>query len=150
MVTNSERQDLEHAYNNLISIWTLGIRDYHSLLSDYLTANSIFVAAIGFLVARQPATIIFSVLILVLCCFGVLITFKWRLSWEGSPPRMPSGNGNCAALKEHRSGRIRNCSSISKDSEITINRWKMNETIQPAWYRTGRPASTVNGGRAVR
>ncbi len=79
MVASSEKNDLEHAYNNLVNIWTSGIRDYHSLLSDYLTANSIFVAAIGFLVARQPATIIFSVLILVLCFFGVLITLQMAI-----------------------------------------------------------------------
>ncbi len=74
-----ESKNLEQAYNNLINIWTSGIRDYHSLLSDYLTANSIFVAAIGFLVARQPVTIIFSLLILVLCCFGVLITLQMAI-----------------------------------------------------------------------
>ena len=52
----SAAPDLERSYENLVSLWTSGVRDYHSLLSDYLTANSIFVAAIGFLLARQPAT----------------------------------------------------------------------------------------------
>ena len=54
----------------------IGRRDYHSLLSDYLTANSIFVAAIGFLLARQPFTMIFALLVVVLCLFGVLITVQ--------------------------------------------------------------------------
>ena len=30
-------------YNHLITLWTSGVRDYHTMLSDYLTANSIFV-----------------------------------------------------------------------------------------------------------
>ena len=49
-----DHTDLQTTYKNLLDLWTSGVRDYHSLLSDYLTANSIFVAAIGFLLARQP------------------------------------------------------------------------------------------------
>ncbi len=71
--------DLERSYQDLLHLWTSGIRDYHSLLSDYLTANSIFVAAIGFLLARQPATKIFSVFVFVLCIFGVLITLQMAI-----------------------------------------------------------------------
>jgi hypothetical protein len=74
-----EKNNQEHDYDNLVNIWTSGIRDYHSLLSDYLTANSIFVAAIGFLVARQPVTIIFTLLVLVLCCFGILMTVQMAI-----------------------------------------------------------------------
>ncbi len=66
-------------YDNLINLWTSGIRDYHSLLSDYLTANSIFVAALGFLVARQPVTLIFTLLVIVLCFFGILITLQMAI-----------------------------------------------------------------------
>jgi len=47
--SRSEAESLEQAYKSLIDLWTAGVRDYNSLLSDYLTANSIFVAAIGFL-----------------------------------------------------------------------------------------------------
>lgn len=69
-------QSLEHSYQNLLNLWTSGIRDYHSLLSDYLTANSIFVAAIGILVTRQPVPLIFYLLVLILCAFGILMTFQ--------------------------------------------------------------------------
>lgn len=52
---------------------------YNSLFSDYLTANSIFVAAIGFLFARQPSTIICVVLILILCSFGMLMAVQMAI-----------------------------------------------------------------------
>ena len=48
------QNSLTHTYDTLVNLWTSGVRDYHSLLSDYLTANSIFTAAIGFVLARQP------------------------------------------------------------------------------------------------
>src|SRR6476620_6374564 len=66
-------------YRHLLDLWTSGVRDYHSLLSDYLAANSIFVAAIGFLLARQPLTLIFTLLVIILCLFGVLMTFQMAI-----------------------------------------------------------------------
>ena len=69
----------ETTYRHLIELWTSGVRDYHSLLSDYLTANSIFVAAIGFLLARQPLTRIFTLLVIILCLFGVLMTMQMAI-----------------------------------------------------------------------
>ena len=59
-------------YDHLITLWTAGVRDYHSMLSDYLTANSIFVAVIGLIVSREsPAmSLSLTVLILLLCIFG--------------------------------------------------------------------------------
>ena len=74
-----EAHDLDSTYNSLVTLWTSGIRDYHSLLSDYLTANSIFVAAMGFLLARQPATILFSILIIILCLFGMLMSLQMAI-----------------------------------------------------------------------
>lgn len=71
--------DPETTYRHLLDLWTSGVRDYHSLLSDYLTANSIFVAAIGFLLARQPLTLIFMLLVIVLCLFGVLMTLQMAI-----------------------------------------------------------------------
>jgi hypothetical protein len=71
--------DPEITYRHLLDLWTSGVRDYHSLLSDYLTANSIFVAAIGLLLARQPLTLIFTVLVIVLCFFGVLMTLQMAI-----------------------------------------------------------------------
>jgi hypothetical protein len=67
------------SYGHLVNLWTSGIRDYHSLLSDYLTANSVFVAAIGFLVSRQPIERIFAVVVVVLCCFGILLTVQMAI-----------------------------------------------------------------------
>ncbi len=39
--SSSDQKSLDQAYPNLISLWTDAVRDYNSLLSDYLTANSI-------------------------------------------------------------------------------------------------------------
>jgi len=69
----------EQTYSNLIVLWTCGIRDYHSLLSDYLTANSIFVAAIGFLLARQALPLIFTLVVLILCLFGMLMAVQMAI-----------------------------------------------------------------------
>lgn len=71
--------DPQTTYRHLLDLWTSGVRDYHSLLSDYLTANSIFVAAIGFLLARQPLTLIFTLLVIILCLFGVLMTLQMAI-----------------------------------------------------------------------
>jgi hypothetical protein len=46
-----DSNSLSQTYGTLVDLWTSGTQDYHSLLSDYLTANSIFVAAIGFILA---------------------------------------------------------------------------------------------------
>lgn len=37
-----DQADPHTTYRYLLDLWTSGVRDYHSLLSDYLTANSIF------------------------------------------------------------------------------------------------------------
>jgi hypothetical protein len=74
-----DNMDAQTTYRNLIELWTSGIRDYHSLLSDYLTANSIFVAAIGFLLARQPLTWIFTLLVVILCLFGILMAMQMAI-----------------------------------------------------------------------
>ena len=68
-----------NAYAHLLTLWTSGVRDYHSLLSDYLTANSIFVAAIGFLLARDSASMMFSALVVVLCLFGILMAVQMAI-----------------------------------------------------------------------
>ena len=74
-----EASDLDSTYNSLLTLWTSGIRDYHSLLSDYLTANSIFVAVLGFLLARQPVTVLFSIVIIILCMFGMLMSLQMAI-----------------------------------------------------------------------
>jgi hypothetical protein len=70
---------LTQTYYTLVNLLTSGVRDYHSLLSDYLTANSIFTAAIGFILARQPPTFLFTLLGLLLCVFGVLMVLQMAI-----------------------------------------------------------------------
>jgi len=67
------------SYGHLINLWTSGIRDYHSLLSDYLTANSVFVPRSVSLVSRQPIERIFAIVVVVLCCFGILLTVQMAI-----------------------------------------------------------------------
>jgi hypothetical protein len=74
-----EQGTLDRTYANLVELWTSGVRDYHTLLSDYLTANSIFVAAIVFLLARQSLTLIFTLLVVILCTFGILMTIQMAI-----------------------------------------------------------------------
>jgi len=71
--------DVDHAYNNLVSLWTAGIRDFHSLLATYLTASSIFVAAIGFLLTQSLMTSLLYLLVAMLCFLGFGITFQMAL-----------------------------------------------------------------------
>ena len=66
-------------YGNLVNLWTSAVRDYHSLLSDYLLANSIFVAAIGYILARHPPTFLFTCLGMILCVFGILMVVQMAI-----------------------------------------------------------------------
>ncbi len=70
---------LRETYGHLLTLWTSGVRDYHSLLSDYLTANSIFVAVIGLLVSRESLALAFTLLILLLCIFGLLLCLQMAI-----------------------------------------------------------------------
>jgi hypothetical protein len=74
-----DRASLESAYNHLLTLWTSGVRDYHSMLSDYLTANSIFVAVIALLVSRESLALPFTVLIILLCVFGILMCLQMAI-----------------------------------------------------------------------
>ena len=83
----SAKADPNSTYERLLTLWTSGVRDYHTMLSDYLTANSIFVAAIGLIVSRESPALSFTVLIVLLCIFGILfclqmaIVFGMTRSW---------------------------------------------------------------------
>lgn len=70
---------VENMYDRLLQLWTSGVRDYHSLLSAYLTANSIFVAVMGVLVSRESKSLLFPVLIAVLSVFGILMTAQMAI-----------------------------------------------------------------------
>lgn len=78
-MNRQEAGTLERTYAHLLTLWTSGVRDYHSLLSDYLTANSIFVAAIGLLVAREQLTMVFTLVTLLLCVFGILVSLQMAI-----------------------------------------------------------------------
>ena len=71
--------DPERTYQHLVSLWTSGIRDYHSLLNAYITANSVFVATIGLLISRQSASKIFFLLVLALSVCGILIILQMAI-----------------------------------------------------------------------
>jgi hypothetical protein len=76
-----ERTDtqLETTYGHLLTLWTSGVRDYHTMLSDYLTANSIFVAVIGLLVSRESLALPFTILIVLLSVFGIMLCWQMAI-----------------------------------------------------------------------
>ena len=80
-MTTQQESGLTKDYDHLITLWTSGVRNYHSMLSDYLTANSIFVAVIGLIVSREsPAmSLSLTVLILLLCIFGILLCLQMAI-----------------------------------------------------------------------
>ena len=69
-MTDELKGPLDRTYGHLLTLWTSGVRDYHSMLSDYLTANSIFVAVLGLLVSRESLSLPIMVLI-------VLLVYIW-------------------------------------------------------------------------
>lgn len=85
MVKNAEEivQELEKDYEMLISLWSNGVRDYHSLFSGYLTANSIFVAAVLLLfkeLCSSPDNLIIKLGILIISAFGAFIAFQMAVA----------------------------------------------------------------------
>ena len=79
IMTTPRESGLTMDYDHLITLWTSGVRDYHSMLSDYLTANSIFVAVIGLIVSRESPTLSLTVLILLLCIFSILLCLQMAI-----------------------------------------------------------------------
>ncbi|OQW64514.1 MAG: hypothetical protein BVN29_11850 [Nitrospira sp. ST-bin5] len=79
MSAATDRSDLDPTYERLLMLWTSGVRDYHTMLSDYLTAHSIFVAVIGLIVSRGLLPLSFTVLIALLCAFGVLMCLQMAI-----------------------------------------------------------------------
>ncbi len=78
-MTTQHDSSLASTYERLLTLWTSGVRDYHSMLSDYLTANSIFVAVIGLIVSRESLAWSFTVLIGLLCVFGILLCLQMAI-----------------------------------------------------------------------
>jgi hypothetical protein len=78
IMTPSETE-LDLTYKHLLTLWTSGVRDYHTMLSVYLTANSIIVAVIGLIASREPLALSFVVLIALLCVFGILLCLQMAI-----------------------------------------------------------------------
>ncbi|MDH4186740.1 MAG: hypothetical protein OEV08_07065 [Nitrospira sp.] len=78
-MTAPGKAELDSTYEHLLGLWTSGVRDYHTMLSDYLTANSIFVAVIGLILSRELVAVSFTVLILLLCIFGILLCLQMAI-----------------------------------------------------------------------
>ena len=70
---------LDSTYEHLLTLWTSGVRDYHTMLSNYLTANSIFVAVIGLVLSRESLALSFTVLTVLLCVFGILLCLQMAI-----------------------------------------------------------------------
>ncbi|HQR12956.1 MAG TPA: hypothetical protein PKW52_09730 [Nitrospira sp.] len=70
---------MQSDYNHLLTLWTAGVRDYHTMLSDYLTANSIFVAVIGLLVSRESLALPFTLVIVLLSTIGILMSAQMAI-----------------------------------------------------------------------
>jgi hypothetical protein len=116
------------------------------MLSDYLTANSIFVAVIGLIVSRESPTMSLTVLILLLCIFGILLCLQLaivlgRLSGQH-------------ALWEWQLRGIE-LAQDSQGQKLVTGLYRLHETRQPiedlqneppSSSRTGRSVSTGSGG----
>ncbi len=70
---------IDATYEYLLTLWTSGVRDYQSMLSDYLMANSIIVMVIGLIVSREFHTLPLTVLIVLLCIFGILLCLQMAI-----------------------------------------------------------------------
>ena len=75
----ADNTDLDSTYEHLLMLWTSGVRDYHTMLSDYLTAHSIFVAVIGLLVSRESLALPFTILIVLLSVFGIMLCWQMAI-----------------------------------------------------------------------
>ena len=70
---------IDATYEYLLTLWTSGVRDYQSMLSDYLMANSIIIMAIGLIVSREFHAPPLTVLIVLLCIFGILLCLQMAI-----------------------------------------------------------------------
>jgi len=121
-MTMQRQSSLDTTYDHLITLWTSGVRDYHTMLSDYLTANSIFVAVIGLLISRESLALPFAALIILLCIFGLLLCFQMAIVLG----RFSGQN----ALWEWQLRGIEQSPEWNKDKLLT-GLYRLHETQQP-------------------
>src|SRR4030065_2888946 len=124
------KADLDSTYEHLMTLWTSGVRDYHTMLSDYLTANSIFVAVIGLILSRESLALSFTVLIVLLCVFGVLLCLQMAIVLG----RLSGQN----ALWEWRLRGIEQDSAWHKEQLLT-SLHRLHEIRQPIEDRGNEP-----------
>lgn len=117
-------------YERLLTLWTSGVRDYHTMLSDYLTANSIFVAVIGLIVSRESPAVSFTVLIVPLCVFGILLCLQMAIVLG----RLSGQN----ALWEWRLRGIEQDPEWH-DEKLLTNLYRLHEIRQPLEDRRNEP-----------
>ena len=70
---------MQSDYNHLLTLWTSGVRDYHTMLSDYLTANSIFFAVVGLLVSRESPALPITIVIVLFSLIGILMSVQMAI-----------------------------------------------------------------------
>ena len=145
-----DTESLRQTYGTLVNLWTSGVRDYHSLLSDYLTANSIFTAAIGFILARQPPTFFFTLLGLILCVFGVLMVLQMAIVLGRFSAQIALWEWQLRGSElQTRLGRNHSYLSASSSTETTTSLLKTTRTIHRSYTPPGHSANTGNGGPAA-
>ena len=79
MEHDQDQDTMQSDYAHLLTLWTSGVRDYHTMLSDYLTANSIFVAVIGLLVSRESQALPYTIVIVLLSMIGILMSAQMAI-----------------------------------------------------------------------
>ena len=131
---------LERTYAHLLTLWTSGVRDYHSLLSAYLLAHSIFVAVIGLFVSRHPMTLTFAIVITLLSVFGILLCLQMAIVLG----RFSAQN----ALLEWQLRGIEGAPHWTDRRLFSGLRW-LRERHEP-WTESGNDPSTFNPNWAFR
>jgi len=63
-------------YSTLVTLWSGGTRDYHSLFSAYLSANAIFVAAGMVVMSSRTNDQFVGVLLLVISVVGLIVALQ--------------------------------------------------------------------------
>jgi hypothetical protein len=100
------------------------------MLSDYLTANSIFVAVIGLLISRESLALTFTALIMLLCVFGLLLCFQMAIVLG----RFSGQN----ALWEWQLRGIEQSPEWNKDMLLT-GLYRLHETREPIENQNNEP-----------
>ena len=133
-------------YGNLVNLWTSAVRDYHSLLSDYLMANSIFVAAIGYILARQPPTFLFTCLGMILCVFGILMVAQMAIVLGRFSAQIALWEWQLRGIERQTSWTQPHLFIRLQEYRDHHQSLEDHRTIHRSYARRGHSANTGNGG----